>query len=173
MPYSIEMFFDEAGDARVRSLASMLTSAGTPFLGDVGSRPHVSLAVADSLDIPATCLLLDRFASATAPFPLSLTSIGFFPGDAPVAFLAPKVTPDLLILHAGFAAEFAAVAQGIWKHYSPSAWAPHCTLTMAVQPDRLADVLGARFPIDVTVTSLALVEFRPVKRLCLSIFSKR
>ncbi len=173
MPYSVEMFFDETGDAGVRSLSDALTNAGAPSLGDIESRPHVSLAVADSLDIPATCQLLDRFAADIAPFSLSLASVGLFPGPAPVVFLAPKVTADFLALHARFVAEFATVARGIWEHYSQAAWVPHCTLTMTMQPEQFAVVLGARLPIAATITGLSLVEFRPVRQLHLALLSDK
>src|ERR1035441_6828898 len=66
---------------------------------DSESRPHVSLAVAESLDLPATHELLDRFGRCTNTLSISLRSLGFFVFRGRIAYLAPKVTPELLALH--------------------------------------------------------------------------
>src|SRR5689334_4679169 len=114
MAYAIEMFFDNASEARIRSLWDEFAKFGAAYMRDSGARPHVSLAAADSVDAPATRGLLERFAQTTQPFPLTLSAVGLFPAREPVVYLAPKVTPELLALHGVFSDEFVTVATGVW-----------------------------------------------------------
>jgi 2'-5' RNA ligase len=169
MPYAVEMFFDMAGDPRIRGLWEEFAALGTPSMRDSGARPHISLAVCDSVAVPAACQLIDRFATATFSFPVALSSMGLFPAAAPVAYLAPKVTSELLSLHARFYSEFAVIAHQCWSHYSPSAWVPHCTLACGLPTQQLSPALeigrAAELPILCTVTEIGLVEFHPVKQL--------
>lgn len=102
MPYAVELLFDPIADTRVRGLWEALTATGAPCVFKNGARPHITLAVCESVQIPAAFRLLDRFALKTPAFSVTLTSIGLFTGTAPVVFLAPKVTPELLSLHASF-----------------------------------------------------------------------
>lgn len=169
MPHAIEMFFDPASDARIRDIWRELAPLSSPSMMELGSRPHVSLAVCDSADIPAVCRLLDRFAESTAPFPILLSSLGLFAAADPIAYLAPKVTRGLLSFHADFFAEFETVTSNCWPHYDPCRWLPHCTLATGILPQDLGPVFeicrAAHLPIECTVTEIGLVEFRPVKQL--------
>jgi 2'-5' RNA ligase len=175
MPCAIEMYFDPETDLRIRALWKQLASLGTSSMHDSGARPHVSLAVCESADLPATRQLLDRFAGETSPFPISFSSLGVFPAAESVAFLAPKVTSELLALHARFFSEFATLARDCWPHYSPSQWAPHCTLAMGLEPHQMGRTLdichAASLPLLGTVTEIGLIEFRPIKQLYVSPFA--
>jgi 2'-5' RNA ligase len=169
MPYAIEMYFDAETDFRIRALWEEFASIGASFMHDSGARPHVSLAVCESADLPATRQLLDRFAGATSGFPIAFSSLGMFPAAEPVAFLAPKVTSELLALHARFFSEFATVARDCWFHYSPSQWVPHCTLAMGLESHQIGRALdishAAGLPLLGIVSEIGLVEFRPVRQL--------
>ncbi len=74
MPFALQLFVDPVSDTAVRSLWEELASTGLSSLRDSGNRPHFSLA-------------------------LSIASLGIFPGEQAVVFLAPIVIPDLLDLH--------------------------------------------------------------------------
>jgi len=51
MPFAVEMYFDPATEAEIRALWNSLAQAGVSSrLPDSGSRPHISLAVFQSLD---------------------------------------------------------------------------------------------------------------------------
>lgn len=169
MPYAIEMFFDPESESKIRFLQDSLASAGVAAAPDPASRPHVSLTVCDSVDIPAACHFLDQFAEATPSFPISLSSLGFFATVEPVAYLSPKVTPALLALHAEFSAAFAGISKGLWDHYSPARWMPHCTIATSIpahgSPAILDICRSASLPLDCLVSAIGLVEFRPVTHL--------
>ena len=169
MPHAIELFFDDTSDLRIRGLWDRLADLGATYMRDSGARPHLTLAVCDNIDFPAARHLLDRFAETVAGFPLAFSAIGIFPGENPVVFLAPKVTPELLKLHAQFHAELAALTPNLWPHYAPAQWMPHCTLAMDLPREQFAQLPAlsdaAALPITVEVVSLGIVEFRPVKLL--------
>ena len=167
--YAIEMFFDTASELRLYSLWDEFARFGAPSMRDGEARPHVTLAVADSVDLPATHELLDSFARTAKPFSLSLASLGLFPCSERIAYLAPKVTPELLALHGRFFDRFSGVARGIWQHYAPATWVPHCTLAMGLLPEQLVPAVDAcqafGLPLICTVVEIGLAEFRPVKQL--------
>jgi len=169
MGYAIEMYFDAASELRLYSLWDEFARFGASSMRDGESRPHVSLAVADSVDLPATRQLLDSFARTAKPFSLSLASLGLFPCSERIVYLAPKATPELLALHGRFFDRFASVAGGIWQLYAPATWVPHCTLAIGLLPQQLVPAVDAcqafGLPLACTVAEVALVEFRPVKQL--------
>ena len=169
MGYAIEMFFDAASELRLYSLWDEFSTFGASSMRDGESRPHVSLAVADAVDLPATRQLLDSFARTAKPFSLSLASLGLFPCSERIAYLAPKVTPELLALHGRFFDRFSSVASGIWQLYAPATWVPHCTLAIGLLPQQLVPAVDAcqafGLPLACTVAEVGLVEFHPAKQL--------
>jgi hypothetical protein len=86
-----------------------------------------------------------------------------------VAFLAPKVTSELLALQERVFGAFRGVAQGLWPHYEPAQWMPHCTLSIGLGPEHLEAAWEAcrqfGLPRNCLVTEIGLVEFRPVRHL--------
>jgi 2'-5' RNA ligase len=169
MPYAIEMFFDSSTAVRIRRLWENLALAGASFMRDGGARPHVSLAVCDTLDVSGARDLIDGFARKIAPIPVTLASLGVFPSASPVMFLAPKVTVELLQIHSEFFTAFDSLGHGCWSHYSPLHWIPHCTVAMHIDAQQLSGLgsicLAADLPISGTLTEIGLVEFSPVRHL--------
>jgi hypothetical protein len=169
MTYAIELFFDVPSETRIFSLWDTFTKFGAPSMRSGDQRPHISLAVADVLDLPVTQGLLDRFARTFKPFQISMAALGFFTSAERVAFLAPKVTPELLALHEQFFVQFSSVAQGTWSHYAPALWIPHCTLTAGLPSEQLSSAFAAvhsfGLPLDCMVVEIGLVEFFPVRQL--------
>jgi 2'-5' RNA ligase len=169
MPYAIELYFDAATEARIRGLWEEFESIGAGSMREGDARPHLSLAVCESVNLPAMCEWLERFATSTACFPLTFASLGVFATAAPVVFLAPKVTPELLALHAGFFTNLKGTTQDCWPHYAPSQWVPHCTLAMRLARDQMERAVGicqgAGLPWTGVVSEIGIVEFRPVRQL--------
>jgi 2'-5' RNA ligase len=169
MQYAIEMYFDAESESRLYSLWDEFARFGASSMRDVESRPHVSLAVAESVDLPATHELLDRFGRSTKAFPMSLRSLGFFVFRGRIAYLAPKVTPELLALHKRFFSQFSVLASRLWQHYDPAVWVPHCTLAIGLLPQHFLPAFEAcesfGLPLDCNVVEMGLIEFQPVRRL--------
>jgi 2'-5' RNA ligase len=174
MTYAIELFFDAPSETRIFSLWDTFAGFGAPSMRSGDQRPHVTLAVADSVDLSATRQLLDSFALALKPFSISFAALGLFPSSERVAFLAPKNTPELLALHERFFFQFSSVAQSTWSHYAPASWIPHCTLTVGLATEQLSSAFDAvhsfGLPLDCTAVEIGLVEFFPVKQLHVASF---
>ena len=169
MPYAVEMYFDEPGAARVRELWNRLAEIGFSSMTDCGARPHVSLAVCEQLDIQAASAIVDDFSAKVPSFEMNLASYGLFPGAEVVVFLAPKVTSQLLEWHTHFHKVIPTAVDGLWTHYLPAQWVPHCTLATRIPQDRVGAVTGTlrdfELPMQCKVTSIGIVELRPVRLL--------
>jgi 2'-5' RNA ligase len=167
MPYALELALDEHAAAVVRRLWHDLEDAGIVHMARSGARPHLSVGIWDHLDRDGADTELTRFATDTAPVPITLASVGFFPQVA--IFLAPTVTPALLELQAGLHARFSRVATAPWEHYLPGAWVPHCTLATDFTAEQFTGALEivrrVALPIACRLVEIGIVEFRPVKQL--------
>ena len=167
MPYAIELALDPTAAGVVRSLWRELEEAGITYVARAGAGPHVSLGIWDALDCDGADAELTRFAAETAPIPLTVPSVGLFPGVG--VFLAPTVTAELLELHASFHRRFGPLGQAPWDHYRPGVWVPHCTLATDLEPDQFDRALAiagrAPLPLQCRLVEIGIVEFRPVKQL--------
>jgi 2'-5' RNA ligase len=168
--YAVELFFDPSADAAVRSIWRSLADGGVPSaIQDMGSHPHVSVAVTDELDVARFRPVLESLARETPALELALASVGLFPTSEGVVFLAPAVTRPLLDFHAQFHAQFQQFGGRSWPYYLPGNWVPHCTLAMGVSreslPEALHLCLEAPLPIRGRIVQAALVEYRPVNVL--------
>ena len=173
MGFAVELHLDEASAAVVRSLWRRLAAApiGAAPHG-AGARPHVTLAVADGLDLPAAERLIADLARSTRPLPVTFSSLGVFATDPAVLFLAPVVTRELLRLHKQFHAHFGAVADRPWPYYAPGAWVPHCTLaerfpraSLGLAAATAAEAVA--LPLAGRLDRVGIVQFRPVQERAL------
>lgn len=174
MPYAIELEFDDALAARVRAGWEDLATAGLGrFMLDVGAEPHISLTGFDELDAAALAPHLARLAHSTQRFPVRLSAVGAFPGDANVVFLAPVVSPALLELHRRCHTMLGGLGLAGFELYRPGRWMPHCTMAMEIPTEKVAlalercrhgDLLAGGGAVG-EVVALTLVSFRPVTTL--------
>ena len=168
MGYAIEMTFDAETEKRHRALWRALAEAGiSSSMVDLGGRPHVSLAVLEHADAAAVSALTEAWAAGTPPFTIRFGSVGAFPGEEGVVFIAPVVTGELLALHARCHALLAEAGLESWPYYLPDAWVPHCTAAVLLPPDKVGAAVGHCQASDVfgpgEVTGVSVVTFRPVK----------
>ena len=171
MGYAIELFYDDASERAVRDIWDGLGAAlGKPSLSEIGARPHVSLAVYDdgleTTDFPERLL---EFARSIDPFDFMLSSLGTFPGQEGVVFLAPVVTRRLLAVHKQFHEVFLKQASSGTAYYLPGFWVPHCTVAIDLSAAEVTAAVAycreASQPISGRFQEIGLVEFRPVKEL--------
>ena len=163
MPYSIELRFDDAlTEAVARWSEAVAALVGLPC-GVV--EPHVSLAVYDdraAVDPDKLVAALDRLAPRHAPTPVTFASVGVFPTEERVLFLAPVVSPRLLALHHAYHSLTAELRPRCREHYLPGNWVPHCTLAMLLPLPELLRALeqlaGQWTPLSGEVRHVALVE---------------
>ena len=165
MAYAAELFFDAATEAALIRLRDALTEVGLMTATQNNHRPHISLGgCRDLRDAAELVRALENLAAEqTAPLPVTLSSLGIFPGDEGVVFYGVTVTTPLLVLHRRFHGLFTAWALDWSPFYEPGCWVPHCTLAYGLEPSRLAEavaVLQAHMSPTLSglLTSIALVE---------------
>jgi len=137
------MGVDRAGDLAIRDLWSRLEQLGVPSLqGHVPSiRPHLSLVVTDDAD--GLWQHAPSLALRGVEIDVEMAAVALFAADPPVLVLAVAPDPELVALHARVSAALAAAEVDVWPHYRPGAWLPHCTLSMGVSAEVVADALAA------------------------------
>ncbi len=143
MALALEMGLDPGADRAIRDLWSRLAQLGVPSLeGHVPSiRPHLSLAVTDdSYGLRKQAPVLALHGVETE---IEMGAVSLFPADPPVLVLAVAPAPELVALHERVSAASAAAGVDIWPHYRPGTWLPHCTLSMGVPANVLAEALAA------------------------------
>ena len=170
MPFAIQLFFDPASDTAVRNLWAELASTGLPYpLSDSGNRPHFSLAIYGEINTTVCADLLNSFAQTHAPFALSINSLGIFPGEQAVVFLAPIVSPHLWDLHRQVHQVLQDIGALPSTYYLPGQWTPHCTLATRVPPHFISQAvevgLGMSFPFPISIEEIGVIEYPPVNHL--------
>jgi len=140
---ALEMGLDRAGDQAIRDLWSRLEQLGVPSLQDhvPSIRPHLSLVVTDDAD--GLWQRGPSLALRGVEVDVEMAAVALFSADPPVLVLAVAPAPELVALHARVSAALAAAEVDVWPHYRPGTWLPHCTLSMGVPTEVVADALAA------------------------------
>ena len=174
MPFAVELFFDTQVEKQICDAWEAIQKAGinSPLL-DAGYRPHVSLGVCSRIDSSMFETEFSTFAERVAPFPLTLSSVGVFPGMEGVIFLGVTVTEHLLDVHAAFHKIFKKYAGEQSEHYAVGKWVPHCTLAFGLSERQIAEAVsicrGIPLPVSTEVKEIGLMEVSPnsCQTLCL------
>jgi 2'-5' RNA ligase superfamily len=173
VPYAVELRFDPDLAERVRGLWRALEDIGAGSFGAGGAPvPHLSLAVYDAepeVDEGTARDLVAELARRGAPLAIAFPSLGVFPTEENVLFLAPVVTPALLDLHAAYHAMARSFGATCRPCYLPGRWVPHCTLSMqgpiaGVQAG-LGHLAASWAPLCGTVRTIALIKVPPLVTL--------
>lgn len=170
MGYAIELCFDSDTEMAVRRLRRKLVDAGLPAtLTDTDERPHISLAVFNTLDADFWLARLKAFAASLPPFAVTLSAVGSFPTAAGIVFLAPTPTRQLLDAHQRLLDRLRTRHVEPIDYYLPEQWIPHCTVAMNFTEDEtsqaLAIVRRELKPTRGLILELDLVEVPPLRRL--------
>jgi len=148
MVHSVELLFDADSDAAIRSVWDDLADAGVRSQAGhkaPSNRPHVTLAVAENMDIAVNDAL--QVVRQHLPFSCAV--------GAPMLFgrrdftLVRLIVPSaqLLSLHAAVhGACLPHMPTGPLPHSEPGRWTPHVTLARRVPADQL--------PVAMSVTSV-------------------
>lgn len=152
MPWSIELYADETSAHSIRSAARQQVVT-----------PHVSLAVAESVNQVPLEHFLYEWANRLPFIPVTFDHWGLFLAESAVLFLAPRDRARLDTIHQEFHRNAGQCLADEWEYYKPQQWVPHCTM---VDHMALAD-LGmvaeqARqlsLPLTISLNRMALVEF--------------
>lgn len=143
MTAAVELLFDERLENRVRGLWRRLAALGisTPDQWPGPKRrPHISLAVCDSLE-PSHGEELARAAAPVAGVPIRMEAAGWFSGG--VFYLAPAWSTELTSTQAALWERVSSWSVGPWPEYEPGRWVAHCTLATRLDPALLSPALTA------------------------------
>lgn len=168
--FAVELYFDSETEHAIRGFREKVYAAGVePVIGKLGDRPHVSLAVFGSVDIPCLKEMVKEFALQNPPFPVILSAIGTFPTSDNVLFLSPVPTSHLLLLHRKFHRQLTCEHLRSSSYYHPQKWVPHCTIELELPVEQFTTALTAAhkffIPLKGQFASMGIVSFRPVQYL--------
>ena len=165
MPYAVEMFFDKESDEYIRGLWRTLKSGISSYMNDSDNVPYITLSVFRSWILPMIrdWLLLRKKCQICCS-----ASLGAFPTDEGVLFLAPIVTEELLGVHKAFQDLFDDLKR-IRCRIIFRLMDSHCTLSLNMAREKIHEALDAVIkackPIIAEVDRVGLVEYHPVKVL--------
>jgi len=170
MPFAITLLFDTEAEQRIKAIWKKFASDDLDnHTGISNIRPHISLAIFNELDIADAKRKLKRFARSRKPFSMALASIGTFPANPGILFLAPAPNKTLLDFHRKIYRIFQANRYAAWDLYQGKHWVPHCTLAMDLPQNSfikaLRIALHTDYPIQLHAEEIGLAEFFPVKPL--------
>ena len=170
MLFAVELFFDTLVEKQICDVWKAIQETEiSSSLPDAGYRPHISLGVCNRIEFSAFEKQFSAFAVSVAPFSLSLSSVGIFPGVQGVLFLGVTVTEHLLDVHEAFHKIFHKIfkthAQEKSEYYAVAKWIPHCTLAFGLSERRIAEAVsicrGIPLPISVEVKKIGLMKVSP------------
>jgi hypothetical protein len=171
--YAVELRFDQNLAQEVRGLWRALEEIGAGGFGPGGDPvPHLSLAVYDDegeVDEAAAGGMVAVLAAQSATIDVEFASLGVFPTEERVLFLAPVVTPPLLDIHAAYHAMARALGATCRPYYLPGRWVPHCTLSMLGPMAGVQEGLGHLAPrwrpLHGMIRAAALIRVPPLATL--------
>jgi len=170
MDYAVVVYFDKEADLFVSQIIRNICLRGVnSYMLDVGIRPHITLAGFKDTNPLEFSKWLQTYAGNLDFFNIKFSSIGAFPSNPSVLFLAPVVEDEFINLHKCFNAQIKEAASVFESHYLPGNWVPHCTLATRLSQGELHNaldvVIGDFTPFTATVTQMGLVQCNPFKEI--------
>lgn len=159
--YSINLIFETSAESSVTNLWRELSVRGIPtdFVGSVGLRPHITLAMFYDIDEKK---LVDIFLNCKqnfTPMTLEVESIGIFPSSG-TCFLKPTIDLGLLEFHNKIHNSLVCFSDFSYSLYTPGKWNPHISLAINLKNIELLKaveyLLEIFEPIKIQVTDLGL-----------------
>lgn len=171
MTFSIGMYFDKATEQEIRRIWQAVAAGGKAnYLYHSGDRPHITLAIMETLDLQQASHILREIASEWQVMEVSFQSIGIFPSTTAV-FLAPVPTPGLLRLQKDLRIALEGFTQfQDSPYFLPGKWVPHCSIAIefpaASLPGVVHQVLDeVHLPLNGLITAIGVTSFHPVQQL--------
>lgn len=173
MDFAVLLYFESRGDREIRRLMHWLMDRGVNDLYvNLDMRPHLTLAEFDTEDYLPVQAALHTFMARQPSFHLRFSSLGLFPGEHGVLFLAPIVEETLLAFHRELNAMLEPLCHTFSPLYQEDSWVPHCTLVLELGPLEVAlayeSLLGHFHQLDTWTASLAVISCCPFQE-CLEL----
>lgn len=172
--YSIELYFDPTAVDKIRQLWDRARAIAPSMAPQLHAQPHISLAVisgrpGDRDRLARLPDLLSRLAGRESHFPVQFSSIGVFPTQESVVFLAPVISDTLLRLHQHCHEALRTADLESSPYYRPGSWVPHCTIARQLDPAEVLPVIdvvrNSETFLTADICEIGLVEAPPVRRV--------
>jgi 2'-5' RNA ligase len=168
--FAVELYFDQQTEHELRGFREKVYAAGvTPVIGNMGDRPHVSLAVFNKIDLACIKDQVEELAARFTKFEVMLSAVGTFPTPDNVLFLSPVPSSQLLHIHEVVHKQLDCAHLRSSAYYHPGKWLPHCTVELDLPDAQFPLALKAAqhffAPVKGEFVSLGIVSFRPIEYL--------
>ncbi len=166
----LELHFDEETENRIRRVWSKLAELGCVCdLVKGGARPHITLAMFDSVDSDALHAALDGVSCVNSPIELEFSGLGVFPPNGRSVFLLPACNGELIAIHHAIHDQLHRINAESYAVYRPRRWIPHCTLSTNLTSVNLSQVLDLCLSENAfqgaMVTDIRLVQYYPAQEV--------
>ncbi len=170
MGYSIELYFDQVFETRFIELWKKLEEFDVPsILHKIGSKPHISLSVLESIDEIQASELIEKFSNRLSQFEIEFPAIGLIPGESQTVFLAPTVNSKVMEVQKALYQQLQLVGFKVRKHYEPGNWLPHCTILKELSSSEALKTVGIcqnnSLAGKARIIEIGFIEFRPRKEI--------
>lgn len=167
MTYAVNLYFNKEADKDITDIWKSLETLGEGKCQTCSnSRPHVTLAIYDELNLEVAKERLHVLIRGVKSFKLKFHHLGIFPHNKGAIFLIPNLADELFQLHRLFHDMFKDFEDQGWDYYKPQLWYPHCTLSIETPTEAIPSVLGQILkvfnPLDVTIKSIGIVSLDPI-----------
>ncbi len=163
--YVLELFFDEASDARIRAVWKRIARKGFPTpLNLQAYEPHLTLLVDETPEMDVASLVgdLQRWAQGWRPFSVDLVYLGLFVDRTWLVFFGAAPSQVLLETHRLVYDIGSRYMGAIRDYFAPELWVPHVTLSFDLQKEQAQNLLAldwqGTLPLRIQVRGLRLVE---------------
>ena len=163
MSYSVLLQFDYLSDESIMKLWESISEyTGNYNLLDAELRPHITISTFDDTNIDELCDKVSSFSKNISEFKLWLWSIGIFPFDPRVFYLAPVPSIELIRVYQDFYTTFVDQLEGISSYCLQDHWVPHCATAIDIPSSdahKVLSILLEQFtPIEAVVREIAIIE---------------
>ncbi|KAE8723175.1 Peroxidase superfamily protein isoform 1 [Hibiscus syriacus] len=135
--FSIELYFDPALENQVVKAWNILARRQiSTQLIEIESRPHITLLSSPFLDPARHESVVKSFVSKQEPLALSFSSIGTFPNEKNVLFLAPAPTMALLQFQVQLCEAIKKEGIEIGKEFKADDWILYCSVAQEVPKNK-------------------------------------
>ena len=156
MPCATTLYLDLETDAAIRRLWQGIEDAGLPsIMPNLGYRPHISLAVCETMDVAEMRKILPPLLSVTPAIPLIFSYLGVFSKSDGVVYLGVTASRGLLEFHEKIWQIMAAHTSGHSEYYSPGVWVPHITINYDLTPEQVGRVVTTVLKLPIPLTGVA------------------
>jgi 2'-5' RNA ligase len=160
--YAIILDLDESGAAAVRQTTQRMALAGHHGISVGSVPPHVTLAACRNLDVERFRPVVAEVAAQTSILPINFASLGVFPTEEGVIFLAPTTSRALIDLQLEVVRGLLDIGAEVEPYWLAGQWVPHCTLATGIPRGLVSTAVGRVYaalqPISARLTRLSLVE---------------